>query len=138
MNEKISKSIYKKNIGLFILSCLLGIMTSILFIALAIILQKFIDYSINKDIDNIFKVTTVSVILLPLGAVGMYVGYAVKNLYTKRATLNLKNTLVENILRLDMRSFNKESNGTYISRLSNDITIIQNDYIKGPWKYLFS
>ncbi|MFK8370503.1 ABC transporter ATP-binding protein, partial [Bacillus velezensis] len=59
------------------------------------------------------------------------VGYAVKNLYTKRATLNLKNTLVENILRLDMRSFNKESNGTYISRLSNDITIIQNDYIKG-------
>lgn len=77
------KSIYKKNIGLFILSCLLGIMTSILFIALAIILQKFIDYSINKDIDNIFKVTTVSVILLPLGAVGMYVGYAVKNLYTK-------------------------------------------------------
>ncbi|MEC1108295.1 ABC transporter ATP-binding protein [Bacillus velezensis] len=131
MNEKISKSIYKKNIGLFILSCLLGIMTSILFIALAIILQKFIDYSINKDIDNIIKVTTVSVILLPLGAVGMYVGYAVKNLYTKRATLNLKNTLVENILRLDMRSFNKESNGTYISRLSNDITIIQNDYIKG-------
>lgn len=131
MNENISKSIYQKNIGLFILSCLLGILTSILFIALAIILQKFIDYSINKDIDNIVKVTTVSVILLPLGAVGMYVGYAVKNLYTKRATLNLKNTLVENILRLDMRSFNKESNGTYISRLSNDITIIQNDYIKG-------
>lgn len=131
MNENISKSIYQKNIGLLILSCLLGILTSILFIALAIILQRFIDYSINKDIDNIVKLTTFSVILLPLGAVGMYVGYAVKNLYTKKATLNLKNTLVENILRLDMRSFNKESNGTYISRLSNDITIIQNDYIKG-------
>lgn len=131
MNGKISKSIYKNNIGLFILSCLLGIVTSILFIALAIILQRFIDYSINKDIENIIKLTTFSVILLPAGALGMYIGYAVKNLYTKKATLNLKNTLVEKILKLDMRSFNNESNGTYISRLSNDITIIQNDYVKG-------
>ncbi|ROR25862.1 ABC-type multidrug transport system fused ATPase/permease subunit [Mobilisporobacter senegalensis] len=131
MNKKISKSIYKKNIILFVFSCLLATVTSMLFIALAIILQKFIDYSINKDINNIVALTTISGILLPSGAVGMYAGYAIKNLYTKRATLNLKNTLVEYILRLDMRSFNNESNGTYISRLSNDITVIQNDYIKG-------
>lgn len=131
MKEKISKSIYKKNITLFVFSCLLATVTSILFIALAIILQRFIDYSINKDIENIVVLTAISGVLLPTGAAVMYAGHVVKNLYTKRATLNLKNTLVNYILRLDMRSFNNESIGTYISRLSNDITIIQTDYIKG-------
>lgn len=131
MKEKISKSIYKKNIPIFVFSCLLATVTSMLFIALAIILQRFIDYSINKDIQNIIVLTVFSGVLLPLGAAVMYAGHVVKNLYTKRATLNLKNTLVEYILRLDMRRFNNESIGTYISRLSNDITIIQNDYIKG-------
>lgn len=131
MKEKISKSIYKKNITLFVFSCLFGTVTSMLFIALAIILQRFIDYSINRDIDNIVVLTVVSAVLLPIGAIVIYAGLVVRNLYTKRATLNLKNTLVDYILRLDMRSFNNESMGTYISRLSNDITIIQTDYIKG-------
>lgn len=131
MNDNITKSIYKNNIALFVLSCLLAIMTSMLSIALAIIMQRFIDYAINKDISKIIELITVSSIILLLGAIVIFVGLFIKNLYTKRATMNLKNTLVDHILRLDIRSFNRESIGTYISRLSNDITIIQSDYIRG-------
>lgn len=131
MKKSISKSIYKKNILLFIISSLLGTVTSMLFIILAVIMQHFIDYSINRDTENIIKLTKIAAILLPLGAIVIYMGHIIKNLYTKRATLNLKNTLVDNILKMDMRRFNKESIGTYISKLSNDMTIIQNDYIRG-------
>lgn len=131
MKKSISRSIYKKNIFLFIVSSLLGTLTSLLFIILAVIMQRFIDYSIERDTYRIVRLTAIAAILLPLGAIVIFLGHVIKNLYTKRATLNLKNTLVNYILKMDMRRFNEESIGTYISRLSNDMTIIQNDYIKG-------
>lgn len=131
ISGSISRSIYKKNIILFIFSSLLGTVTSLLFIILALIMQHFIDYSIARDTENIINLTKIAAILLPLGAIVIFMGHVVKNLYTKRATLNLKNTLVNYILKMDMRHFYQESIGTYISKLSNDMTIIQNDYIKG-------
>lgn len=129
--KKMKTILYKNNKLLFIGSIILALLTSFFNVCIAVILQSFIDIGIEKGIDDLIRLMSFSLIFITIGSLVGILGIIIQNKYIKRAICNLKDELTKKILNLKVRDFKRNSTGTYISILSNDMTIVEQDYIRG-------
>ena len=65
-----------------------------------------------------------------------YIYSYTKTEFIRKATMNYKQVAFEKITKKTISSFNNESTSTYISALTNDISVIETNYIKSIFTYI--
>lgn len=129
--NSVNSIIVKNNKINYILAIVLAALTSLCSVGVAIFLKAFIDIGISEGMDKLLKLMLAAIAFVVVSSVISILGTRMLNRYIKTAVQNLKNELINRILLLKIRDFKKKSTGSYISMLSNDMTIVEQDYIKG-------
>lgn len=106
-----------------------AILTALLSVAFALLLQQFID-GIGQPMEILFKHIFVSVIFVVTFIVCGFLSNLFQQRYTRKATTNIRNHVMNSILSKSSREITKGSQGQYLSLLSNDITTLEQKYIQ--------
>ena len=117
---------YKGTLTLAFISIGLSCMLSI---GLALLLEKIIDVVQIGDISNFIKVVVVTVLFIIGESVINYLKAYFKNSYIKKTMYYIKSDMFNEMLKKKSYEFYKDNSAKYISLLSNDIKMIEEDYI---------
>lgn len=114
--------------GLLTLTLFLTIVSALLDVGFAFILSNIVDVSTSKNM-NLFvnSIITASIYLI-ISILASLTYKIIKSLYLKKTLVALKYDLFSKIIKKDMSNFFSENTATYISTLTNDETIIDQDY----------
>lgn len=113
---------------LFFISIILVAISAFLNVYVAMVFQKLIDVTTNKSLAEFKKVVIFSVIFIIMSNLIALLSKFIQNTYVKNTMIYIKNNIFKAILGRNIQEFNEENSGKYISVLSNDITIIEEDY----------
>lgn len=122
--------------GLFALRCTTVIINSIVGVSLAFILKIIIDAATSNNLNLIYKAGILSIIYLIVSFTFDLFTMFVRTKYLKKTMSSLKDDLFNSIINKDIKSFNEENSAKYISVLTNDIKIIEDDYFSSIFNLL--
>ncbi|SFB30698.1 ABC transporter ATP-binding protein [Clostridium frigidicarnis] len=114
---------------LFILRCFTILVCSILDISLAFLLGYLIQLITNRNFDKLFHNGLIIIIIFLLSyLIISYLNRYIRAIYMKKTLITLKNDLFNSIIKKDMKEFTLNNSGKYISILTNDMKIIEDDF----------
>lgn len=117
---------YKKE---FFLTTIFKVISSVLWIYVAIVIKDIIDTAISGDLNKFKQVAIYSILFFIVISVIFFIGDLIKSIYIKKTFIHLKNCVFEGIIRKDYIDFNMCNSAEYISNLTNDINLLENNYI---------
>lgn len=117
---------YKETLGL---SFLFIFLASMLNIALALLLEKIIDVVEVGDISKFMRVVVITILFIIGESVISYLKAYFKNSYIKKTMYYIKNDIFKEMLKKKSFEFYRSNSAKYISLLSNDIKMIEEDYL---------
>ncbi len=114
---------------------LLSLMVSFLLAGLDAVVTKkmlgILDFALKGNIQEVKSQTPSllagAVLLVPLGIAEAITG----NFYRKRVNLNIKNYYIDKVFGKNIREFQKENNGRYLSAMTNDFNTLETNLIMG-------
>lgn len=106
------------------------VIKTILNIALALVLQEVMDVATEGNIGKLKYAVMWFVIIAVVEPISCYLKDLFQSNYIKRILVKLKNDLFIKVLKRDIRKFNEENTGNYISTITNDVNIIEKDYFE--------
>ena len=130
------KEFYKNNKINFILSITGMIFVSILFVSLAIILQKLLDIAYGGTKNDLFKMLSICVLYILLSLLAHRCKVIFTNKFINKAMYQYKQYVFSRVLNKSINSFNSESPSTYVSALTNDMRLIEVNYLGGTLKII--
>ena len=95
----------------------------------SLLLQQIIDSATGKDMNQFTKTIVFGVIFFTVMGINDYLNKTTQFIYIKKTVTKLKEDIFRGILRKDYKSFNSENTAEYISRLTNDINMVEAKYI---------
>jgi len=116
--------------GLFFLVLVLTTLCAVIDVYMAYLLSDIVDASISKDMKLFKQSIVIAIIYLATYLFGNLAQKIVKDLYIKKTLVVLKKDVFSKILRKDMADFTDENTANYISILTNDEAIIEQDYFR--------
>ncbi len=117
---------YKETLGL---SFLFIFLASMLNIALSLLLEKIIDVVEVGDISKFMRVVVITILFIIGESVISYLKAYFKNAYIKKTMYYIKNDIFKEMLKKKSFEFYRSNSAKYISLLSNDIKMIEEDYL---------
>lgn len=96
---------------------------------IAILIQNILDTAINKDFEGFKKAIIFSSIFFIVMTFNNYLNQTSQFIYMKKTLTKFKEDVFRGVLRKDYKSFNDENTAEYISNLTNDISLVQGQYI---------
>lgn len=114
--------------GLLALTLFLTIVYALLDVGFAFILSNIVDVSTSKNMKLFINSIIIASIYLIINVLVNLTYKIVKSLYLKKTLVALKYDLFSKIIKKDMSNFLSENTAAYISTLTNDETIIDQDY----------
>jgi len=97
-------------------------------VSLAFVLKAIVDVGIQGDMSKFYKTMIFSVAYVVATFVIEYIKKLLQAQLIKKALLSLKEEVFSSILDSDISSFNEDNSAKYISTLTNDINILEQDY----------
>lgn len=123
------KDCIKQNKLLLFFTVLFSVISSSIMVFVARLFQKTIDYAVNRDIIG-FKQTLIFTILYVIG-IGIF--YFIYDILSKKFLKNmiklLREKIFTGILRKSYSDFTSNKTADYISVLTNDMKILEENYI---------
>lgn len=99
-------------------------------IILSWLLQQFIDLSAGKNaLFSIKELSLVSLAFILFCCASLFLDYIFSPRFTKKAILQYKNFAFEKLTEKGISAFQIESNSSYLSSLTNDVTSIETNYL---------
>lgn len=96
---------------------------------IAIIIQQIVDSATNGNLNKFTKVTIFAIVyFLLMGVVDYFTG-TTQAVYLKKTINTLREDIFRGILKKGYKDFNSNNTAEYISNLTNDINLVENDYI---------
>ncbi len=123
------KDCIRKNKLLLIITALLCIISSAASVYFAKLLQKIIDSAINLNMPAFQRILMMSVVYLLLLGVLSYLYSLCGKRLIRNVTKTLRQKAFYGIFRRNVRDFTEVSTADYISALTNDIKLIEENYI---------
>lgn len=114
--------------GLLVLTFFLTIVYALLDVGFAFILSNIVDVSTSKNMKLFVNSIIIASIYLIINVLANLTYKIVKSLYLKKTLVALKYDLFSKIMKKDMSNFLSENTAAYISTLTNDEAIIDQDY----------
>lgn len=130
-DKKLLEHIYEDNKKMYFLAMFFSVISYSLSLGVAILIQRYIDKGISGGFQELYRLIFISIVYIGINISVNLIEVITVNKFTKKALQNLKRVITDRILTLRLKDFNKEKTGTYISMLNNDLTIIEQDYIRG-------
>ncbi|MFC9709468.1 ABC transporter ATP-binding protein [Paenibacillus sp. NPDC056933] len=114
---------------LLALTLLLSVITSAATVFIALILEKVIDAAMQGDIELFRKILIMSVIYLLLLALLGYVYSLCSKALIRNLTVSLRERVFRGIFQRKVEEFTSANTADYLSALTNDIKLAEDNYI---------
>ena len=132
------KQFLKNNKVNYIMTIIALILSSAMSIALAFMLQFFVE-SVEYDSNVILKKGyTVGTAYLIIYGMFSFLQRNFKNTYLRKAMAQFKDYIFENILGKSIAGFGDGSSAKFISAFSNDLTSIETNYLAGTLNLIYT
>lgn len=123
------KKYLKSNMGYVVLAVLLGLLYSGLNVYVAIILQKVIDIAELKDMEMFVFLTIGTLAYVALLSLLKFLYLAMTKYLVARIIKSLRKDVFNGIFSQNFIAYSKINNADYISALTNDVNVIEQDFI---------
>jgi ATP-binding cassette subfamily B protein len=114
---------------LLLVTLIFTTMSSALNIACIFSLKYILDYIEMGDIRKLIIISIIAVVITIMDNIISYITQTFIGSYTKNILIKFKNDVFKGIINQNPREFYKSNTAEYISSLTNDIAIIESDYI---------
>lgn len=125
------KAFYYKNHMTFIITIMSVIVTGLLDVMLAMLLQKVMDAAVDGSFAELIHTIWVTLAFLVLLFLSLMTLRWAKFKFIRNGMCQYKNKVFEDITKKNISSFLSENTGSYISVLTNDATSIETNYLTG-------
>lgn len=121
--------IFEKNKLLLTVTVLLSVITSLGYVFIAYILKTVTDAAVAGDVDRLVRIAIQSAVYFPLmGGLGFLLNLCSRRLVT-RIVKRMRKNVFEGILRRSATDFSQVNTADYLSALSNDIKLVEENGI---------
>lgn len=124
---EMKKYLFKQKM-LFICAVIFIILKCSTNIILAFVLQRVIDIAYKGTLTQLIKILIFCAGFAAFEALTCFIRDLFKTNYIKKTLITLKNDIFNKIINKNIENFNEENSAQYISILSNDINIVEQDY----------
>lgn len=118
-----------KNKGLLVLTVIFNLLTSVASVFIARLLQKVIDSALSGNMNSFQRIVLISIIYIILLGVLNYLYLLFSKKLICRVIKMLRERVFIGIIRKNMQDFTKVNSADYISALTNDIKLIEDNYL---------
>lgn len=115
---------------LFAANLLAVIAASAMNVSLAFVLKSIVDTGVDGDLGRFYRAMIFSITFTVTTFFVDYLKNVLQAGYLRRNLIELKKDIFNSILNRNMSSFTEENSAQYISLLTNDVGIIEQDYLK--------
>lgn len=123
------KKCLNKHKGLFIISIILGIIYAIGTVLSSKILQNVIDAALEGNMDEFKEILLFTIVFLIGISILTYV-YGYLNIKLKNVLLqDYREDIYSGVMKMNYKEFNNQNTADYISALTNDIKMIEENYL---------
>lgn len=122
------KKYFLKYKGLFLINILAISLSSFVSVYMAFVLKSIVDIGTKGDVKELSVGMLYALGYLLASMLINYIRRYLETLYIKKTLLYVKSDIFSKILGKNIRSFNSTNSAQYISTLTNDINIIEQDY----------
>ena len=123
------KACLRKNKWLLVITVVLSIITSAGGVAVALFLQRIIDVTISGDFNGFFQVIIASAIYLAAFGVLYFVYDLCSKLFLRNFIRQMRARVFHGVLRRGYQDFTENNTADYISALTNDIKLLEENYV---------
>ena len=134
--NSIKKQLLKGNTFNFIFLTFAALLETAIMMCLSIMLEKVVAVATAEDLDGLYKQGLVFLIMLAVSTVAYILLMKIKPTFKKRALSQYKNNAYEHILGKNIADFNKSTTSTYVSAFTNDVKVIEENYVLAPFSIL--
>lgn len=114
---------------LLILSIVFAILGSVMHVSIALVIQNIVDTAVSNNQIEFIKNIIYGIVFFVVISLIDYIGKFIKFKYLKNTIISFKEDIFKGILSLDYKSFNNGNSAEYISNLTNDVNLIESNYI---------
>lgn len=120
--------IFKNKLWLFI-TVLVRVTGATMQVYIALIVQHIVDSAVEHKMDTFTKWILFSLFYFALMGLVDYLTGTTQGIYLKRTLIKLKEDVFRGIMSKDYKHFNENNTADYISNLTNDMNLVENNYI---------
>lgn len=125
------KRFYEKNRFLLFITFILQALSAAANISLAVFIMMVVGAMENKDIKQFWNAIIFMIVILIIFFIVSLLLKAVKNSFMQRGLSRFKNYVFQKILNKPIGEFCNSLSGKYINAFSNDLSIIEINYLNG-------
>ena len=119
-----------KNKFLFFLTIIITIVYSVFSVLLAFVLMNIVNLIYLKDdFHKFYKTILISAIFVIAVSLISFLKNYIKSVFMKKTTISYNNYIFNNIIDFNITKINLQNSGEYISILTNDVKLIENQYL---------
>ena len=131
MKDQHTSVFFENNKLLFAVSTVLLIIVNILSCVYAYIMQVLLDASTGGNVKQLITILVETISLFLVFFVTQMILNKVRYAFVRRAMSQYKNKVFNLLSHKSIASFVNERTSSYVSILTNDVTVIENGYING-------
>ena len=135
---KLTATFYDGNKTNFIAAALSMLYNGIMFVLVAVVMQKILDIAAGKDAGQIKGAICMAAIYIIMLVSGWLVERFFKNRFIEKALRQYKNNVFSHLMQKSIAAFGNDSTSRCISTLTNDINSIDGNYLQSGFTILLN
>lgn len=124
MGKHILKYKYK-----FVLTIFFKVVSSALWVYTAIVIQNLVDTAVDGKLNEFSRATMIAIVYFLSFVVILFISDFAKSCYVKSTVQYLKSQIFNGVMHKNFKDFNSKPSADYISVLTNDINLLEKNYI---------
>lgn len=131
-NNNVKTVMFRNNKAVFGLTLAVSLGTAFAELYIAVFLRDVIDIGISLELDKLIGIVITGVAVVAAYFVLMLFGQKLQNMFLRRASVNIKNQMAKQLMDMNVKEVMSSNSGENISLLTNDMKILETDYILAP------
>ena len=130
------KEIYKNNKILFFVGMVLSILNVGFSLLLSFLIQTIIDLATGTSLTPLYELIYGLLIIFGIYIIVAFLIAFLKPIYVQKGVRQFKNYIFSKLLNKSIYKFKKDGASVYISSLTNDVKVIEENYISNFFEFI--
>lgn len=123
------KKYFKVNKFLFILTILIGIMSSLGYVFIAVLLQQLLDIVMVGNMENFTRVIIFSLVYFAILGIFLFLQSIFEKKVICKIMRQIRSDTFKGIINHSIEDFSKNNSADYISSITNDVKILEDNFL---------
>ncbi|WP_148556203.1 ABC transporter ATP-binding protein [Terrisporobacter glycolicus] len=123
------KECIKKNKILLFITIIFSVISSITMVGVSLLLQSTIDKVMNGDMEGFKKILIFTLVYCGIMGLLYFIYDILSKMFIRNVTRELRSKIFSGIINHNYKDFNSKNTADYISALTNDIKLVEENYI---------